>query len=361
MAEEAAAAEAAKIMPDSPVALSAKLNARVAGYYTDQMVLREKRQKAVFDTLYQVEKSFIPFPDDPPIVYPDAEIWQQLTARRKDKYSSMDLSKSGTAEQKIQKALKSPTEMVFVDTPLEQVISFLKDYHGIEIQLDKSALEAASISTDTPITKNIKGISLRSALRLTLHELELTYIIQDEVLLITTPEEADARLVTKVYPVADLVIPVQNNMMGGMGGMGMMGGMGGGMMGGMGGGMGGMGGMGGGMGGMGGGMGGMGMGGGMFNVPRELLPANHPLNLQRDMLQKVPQGGFQAFSMKDDLSVPAKPATSAKVESAAKTTAPASVAPKIEKIQTTIPSGATSGSILGQVFFNQHARSGGSA
>jgi len=69
----------------------------------------------------------------------------------------------------------------------------------------------------------------------------------------------------------------------------MMGGMGGGM-GGMGGGMGGMGGMGGGM----GGMGGMGGGMGMFNVPRDLLP-------------KIPPGGFQAFAVKDDLSVaPAK-------------------------------------------------------
>ena len=39
----------------------------------------------------------------------------------------------------------------------------------------------------------MKGITLRSALRLMLHELSLTYIIQDEVLLITTPEEAESR------------------------------------------------------------------------------------------------------------------------------------------------------------------------
>ena len=85
-----------------------------------------------------------------------------------------------------------------------------------------------------------------------LKELSLTYMIKDEVLLITTPEEADNELFTKVYPVADLVLPIPQGMGGMMGGMGgMMGGMGGGM-GGMGGGMGGMGGMGmGGMGGMG--------------------------------------------------------------------------------------------------------------
>ena len=106
--------------------------------------------------------------------------------------------------------------------------------------------------------------------------------------------------------------------MGGMGGM--MGGMGGGMMGGgMGGGMGGMGGgmggMGGGMGGMGGGMGGMGgMGGGgmgMFNVPRDLLP-------------KIPPGGFRAFSVNDDLSVPPAAAGSVPTSSVAPSSTPAS-------------------------------------
>jgi hypothetical protein len=53
----------------------------------------------------------------------------------------------------------------------------------------------------------MRGITLKSALRLLLHKLGLTYTIQDEVLLITTPEQADSMLETKVYPVADLVLP----------------------------------------------------------------------------------------------------------------------------------------------------------
>ena len=41
-------------------------------------------------------------------------------------------------------------------------------------------------------------------------------------------------------------------------------------------------------------------GGGMFNVPR-LMPM-----MERQMLQRMPAGGFQAFAVTDDLSVPAK-------------------------------------------------------
>ncbi len=191
---------------------------------------------------------------------------KKLTARRKEKYSSQELSKPSPAEKKIEDALKQPTQIEFVDTPLKDVIDYLKDLHHIEIQLDGPALKEAGVEESTPITKNLKGISLRSALKLLLDELQLKYVVHNEVLLITSPTkaESDEYMTTKVYPVADLVLPIKES--GFMGGFGGMGGMGGGM-GGMGGGMGGMGmggmGMGGGMGGMGmgGGMGGMGMGG----------------------------------------------------------------------------------------------------
>ena len=40
-----------------------------------------------------------------------------------------------------------------------------------------------------------------------LREHGLTYMIENEVLLITTPEEADNQLGTKIYPVGDLIFP----------------------------------------------------------------------------------------------------------------------------------------------------------
>ena len=251
------------VAPDTPIAASADLVAHETGARMLSVALRDARQKAVVDTLAAVEVAHIPFPDDQPVVYPDAAVWEELTERRK-KYTSVDLATVGPAEAKINKELGEPTTMEFIETPLADAVDYLKDLHGIEIQLDTKALEEAGIGSDTPVTRTLKGISLRSALRLMLGAMDLTYVIKDEVLLITTTDVASQELVTKAYPVADLVIRIQSmGMRGGMGGGmmgGMGGGMGGGMMGGMGGGMGG--GMMGGMGGMGGGMGGM--RGGMF-------------------------------------------------------------------------------------------------
>ena len=110
-----------------------------------------------------------------------------------------------SAEWKILRALASPTQIDFIETPLQDVIDFFKDYHGIEIQIDTKALNDCGIDATTPVTKNLKGVSLRSALKLMLRELNLTYVIQDGVLLITRPEEAETRLTTVVYPVGDLV------------------------------------------------------------------------------------------------------------------------------------------------------------
>ena len=111
----------------------------------------------------------------------------------------------GSAEKKILRALASPTQIDFIETPLQDVIDFLKDYHGIEIQIDAKALNDVGIDPTTSVTKNLKGVPLRSALKLILRELDLTYVIQDDVLLITTPEEAETRLSTVVYPVGDLI------------------------------------------------------------------------------------------------------------------------------------------------------------
>jgi len=233
---------------------TAELDARMVGYASDMAHLRDTRYKGFVDACYATETSAIPNSDEPPILYPNPEVWQTLTERRK-KYKLIDLAKDSPSEARIAAALTERTELDFTDQPLSDVIEYLKDKHEIEIQFDSKALTDTGVGSDTPVTRNIRGITLRSALRLLLGELDMTYVIRHEVLLITSKTEAENILSTRVYPVGDLVIRVQSPTMGG-GGMG--GGMGGGGM--MGGGMGGMGGgmMGGGMGGMGGGM----MGGG---------------------------------------------------------------------------------------------------
>jgi hypothetical protein len=216
---EAVAAIAREVNPGASQLRSAELTARMSGYEADMLAVRDARHKAAVDSLFQVERAHIPTPDEPPILYPDAETWQLLTERRK-KFKAVDLTSNSPAEAKIVAALEDNTELEFADQPLADVVEYLKERHGIEIQLDNRALADAGLGSDAPITRNLKGVSLRSALRLTLGELDLTYVIRDEVLLITSNTEAENLLSTRVYPVADLVVPVPSLRFGGRGGFG---------------------------------------------------------------------------------------------------------------------------------------------
>ena len=108
------------------------------------------------------------------------------------------------AEQKIRAALDRPTVMEFIETPLSDVVAFMSDYHNMPIVIDTKALDDVGLGTDTPVTKNLRGISLRAGLKLMLRELELTWLIADEVLQITTPEEAKTRTAVRTYNISDL-------------------------------------------------------------------------------------------------------------------------------------------------------------
>lgn len=220
LAEAAATAAAAEqAAPDAAIATSLPVNARASRYIRDALATRIDRQKGVVETLHRAEVAHVPQSDEPPIVYVDAAEWQDLTLRR-SKYST-DMYQEKPAEAKIRKALTDMTDVEFVETPLGDVVEYLKDRHNIEIQLDVKALDEIGAGSETPVTIQLKGISLRSALRLLLRQLDLVYTIQDEVLLITTPDVTAARMDPHVYKVADIVLPIESfNFSGGFGKLG---------------------------------------------------------------------------------------------------------------------------------------------
>jgi hypothetical protein len=113
-----------------------------------------------------------------------------------------------SSEQRIRAALDGPTELDLVDMPLNDVIAIIRKLHGINIVLDQRILVEASVDTNQIVNYQLSGIKLRSALKIILEQLDepLTYIIEDEIMKITTVQEANARLSIRVYPIRDLVI-----------------------------------------------------------------------------------------------------------------------------------------------------------
>ncbi len=247
-------------------------NSEAAGHLDKARRLRSERQDKLLALLYQVELSHVPFPDEPPIVWPSPERWQWITENRR-KWKSVDLKSYSKKEEKIVRELDKPTTFDFTDESLEGVRDTIVERHGFDIVIDKVKLEEESVATDaTDITLKVSEISLKNALKLLLDSKNLTYVIENEVMKITTKTDGIAKRPLRVYNVGDLVMPI--NPLFGMGGSrsgGQTGGGGqfnGGQQGG---------GMGGGGGGMGGGFGGgaNGIGGGVFCIPPFKIPAKY--------------------------------------------------------------------------------------
>ena len=115
----------------------------------------------------------------------------------------------GTGGKKIRQELENPTAVDLTDVELVQAVEYFADKHDIPIVIDTNALEDFGIGRDQPITCQTKRLPLRNTLRILLGQLELTFVVRDEVLLVTTIEEEEALLQTVIYPVGDLVAPME--------------------------------------------------------------------------------------------------------------------------------------------------------
>jgi type II secretory pathway component GspD/PulD (secretin) len=95
----------------------------------------------------------------------------------------------------------------FQQTPLSTVLRDLSALSGINIVSDKAALTEANIGLDQPLSLSVENISMKSVLKLLLQQVNLTYVIKDEVLQITTESWAKGQRNRIVYQVGDLVVP----------------------------------------------------------------------------------------------------------------------------------------------------------
>jgi len=75
-------------------------------------------------------------------------------------------------------ALRQPTVCRFSGTPLSEVLAALAKRHRVAIILDREALKEAQVSPTLPVTVDLRGIPLQSALTLMLRESSLSWSIE---------------------------------------------------------------------------------------------------------------------------------------------------------------------------------------
>jgi hypothetical protein len=102
-------------------------------------------------------------------------------------------------------------EVRFDGVPLGDAIAFLQDISGANLHVNWRALEAAAVSKDTAITMRLRRVPMRKVLKTMLNEAApgvLAFYVEDNIIHVTTRELADEQMITRVFPVQDLLLDV---------------------------------------------------------------------------------------------------------------------------------------------------------
>jgi hypothetical protein len=103
-------------------------------------------------------------------------------------------------------------DLNFAGVTLGDAIDFLRDVSGSNLHVNWAAIEAVGVGRDSVINLRLRNTPLRKVLQLVLSEAGagdlLAYYVDDDVIEVTTREIADHDLITRIYPVDDLIMAV---------------------------------------------------------------------------------------------------------------------------------------------------------
>ncbi len=110
-----------------------------------------------------------------------------------------------SAEKAIWRKLQQVIPLDFKDATLAEVAEEIRIRAKLPVILDRKGLADAGVDEGARITRKIDHLKLQAALRLLLGELDLTWSIENEALVIGTKEWANTRLVDKVYDLSAVI------------------------------------------------------------------------------------------------------------------------------------------------------------
>lgn len=202
------ARQAKELDPTNPVAVNMELKAMFARRNQSNDKLRSEKERGFWEQLDDVEQAaIVRVGDDNPMVF--GEDWAKISKRRLDKYGN-DMRSRTDEEKQIEESLSNKISLHFEDTPLIEVIRYVRTATGTNVAIDLPAIEEEGVTTNTLVTIDVDNIMVQSALNLILEPLNLGYSIENEVLKITSKLQQQGKMVAAAYPVADLVVRMRS-------------------------------------------------------------------------------------------------------------------------------------------------------
>ncbi|OAI53289.1 hypothetical protein AYO47_05145 [Planctomyces sp. SCGC AG-212-M04] len=117
---------------------------------------------------------------------------------------TVDFRKISEAERRIETALRKDVDFEFVGVELTSVMQSLAEKHGLNVKMDGEALRQANVPLNSQINLVASGLPLANALSLMFRDVagqRLDYVIENEMLVVTTAERAKTTREMRIYDV----------------------------------------------------------------------------------------------------------------------------------------------------------------
>jgi type II secretory pathway component GspD/PulD (secretin) len=199
------ALQAHELEPDNTITAAAVEIAKRQAALTRYRGIKEESERATLEYLDQgQEMGPVMSPEEP--YHIDKKAWNSRVVNRKPLPTITP--RKTEAERKIESQLYHNVNMNFSNMALGKILDYLATEEGINIVPDENALGEQGITLDQPLSIKVDNIALKSGLKLLLDKAKLIYVIEDDVLKVTTKEHARGKMKLVPYQVTDLVIPL---------------------------------------------------------------------------------------------------------------------------------------------------------
>jgi type II secretory pathway component GspD/PulD (secretin)/tetratricopeptide (TPR) repeat protein len=206
---ELAAAKAHELDPDDATIEGAIQVAQFHGNLTNYDKIRERKEKLFVESMDEAEDPGPAVNMQRPLSVDPVRLQIARGRGERDRNGINVLRSDSPREREIQAKLEKPVQVNFHNVSLRQAMDDLREMTKMNIHIESQALATEGVNPETPIS--LKGdLKLKSALNVILDQCHLTYIVRDEMLKITTPRGAQGNQVTRVFSVADLIIPIDD-------------------------------------------------------------------------------------------------------------------------------------------------------
>lgn len=205
------ARQAESLAPENPAVISMVQKAMIKERVYEQEQLARLKEETNYATWTDVERSSAMLHPDTPFAFGSPRDWTVLSETRRGAAEARSIA--DPAEYRIrQLLLNHKVQLSFNETPFTQAITMLAQDAGVNIAFDARGLAAENVDTATPISFSLPAgpISLQSALNVILSQYNLDYVIEDEIIKITSRANKQPKLINNSIYVGDLVHPIPN-------------------------------------------------------------------------------------------------------------------------------------------------------